>query len=83
MPSLHRIEGSFARIIAAAKVRKIRFHDMRHTAATLMMQADVPVKVVQERLGHRPIEITLDIYSHALPAMQSDAASRVAALLHG
>jgi integrase len=43
----------------------------------------VPAKVVQERLGHKRIEITLDIYSHVLPTMQQDAAARVAALLRG
>jgi len=74
-------ERGFARIIKAAKVRRIRFHDMRHTAATLALMAGVPAKVVQERLGHKRIEMTLDIYSHVLPTMQADAAERVAALL--
>jgi integrase len=76
-------QRSFAKLISAAKVRTIRFHDMRHTAATLALQAGVPAKVVQERLGHKRIEITLDIYSHVLPTMQQDAAARVAALLRG
>jgi integrase len=43
----------------------------------------VPAHVVQRRLGHKKIEITLNIYSHVLPSMQQDAASRLATLLHG
>ena len=52
----------------------IRFHDLRHTAATLMLAAGVHPKIVQERLGHATIAITLDTYSHVLPSMQRDAA---------
>jgi len=48
----------------------------------LLLQAGVSVKVVQERLGHKQISITLDIYAHALPPMQQDAAAKLAALLH-
>jgi len=71
-----------ARIIAQAGVRPIKFHGLRHTCATLLLQAGVPIKVVQERLGHKQISITLDIYAHALPSMQQDAAAKLAALLH-
>jgi integrase len=56
-------------------------HDLRHTHATLALEARVHPKVVQERLGHATITITLDTYSHAIPAMQEDAAARIAALL--
>jgi Phage integrase family len=48
----------------------------------LLPQAGVPIKVVQERLGHKQISITLGIYAHALPSMQQDAAANLAALLH-
>lgn len=61
--------------------RKIRLHDLRHTHATLALRAGVHPKVVQERLGHGTISITLDVYSHAIPAMQEEAADRVAALV--
>jgi integrase len=74
-------QRSFAKLIKAANVRSIRFHDLRHTAATLMLQAGVPAKVVQERLGHKRIEMTLNIYAHVLPAMQQEAAMRMAAVL--
>ena len=63
-------------------VRPIKFHGLRHTCATLLLKAGVPIKVVQERLGHKGIEITLNIYAHALPSMQQDAAAKLAALLH-
>lgn len=49
---------------------KIRFHDLRHTHATLLLKAGVHPKIVQERLGHSSINITLDTYSHVLPNLQ-------------
>ncbi len=76
-------QRDYARLIKAAGVRPIKFHGLRHTCATLMLQAGVPVKVVQERLGHKRIEITLGIYAHALPSMQEEAAARLGMLLHG
>ena len=59
----------------------IRFHDLRHTAATLMLQQGVNPKIVQERLGHADITLTLNTYSHVLPAMQEEAAAKVDELL--
>jgi integrase len=64
-----------------AELPKIRLHDLRHTHATLALHAGVHPKVVSERLGHSTVAITLDIYSHAVPAMQADAAAKVAALV--
>jgi integrase len=55
---------------------EIRFHDLRHTWATLALKAGVPVKVVQERLGHANPSITMNIYSHALPGMQAERPRR-------
>lgn len=72
---------SFERHAKDAELPAIRFHDLRHTHATLALQAGVHPKVVSERLGHSGIGITLDTYSHAIPAMQEDAAAKVAALL--
>ena len=62
---------------------RITFHDLRHTHATLMLGAGVHPKVVQERLGHASIQITLDTYSHVMPGMQADAAAKVGALVFG
>jgi integrase len=75
-------QREFARLVKAAGVRSIKFHGLRHTSATLLPAADVPSKVVQERLGHKKIGTTLDVYAHVLPSMQRDAARRLAALLH-
>lgn len=73
----------FERHVRAAALPRIRLHDLRHTHATLALQAGVHPKVVQERLGHATIGITLDTYSHAIPAMQEDAAAQIAALIAG
>ncbi len=71
----------FQRQVELAGLRRIRLHDLRHTHATLALQAGVHPKVVCERLGHSSITITLDTYSHVLPTMQRDAAEKVAALI--
>ena len=71
----------FWRHVKGAKPPLIRFHDLRHTHATLALAAGVHPKVVSERLGHASITITLDTYSHAIPAMQETAASLVASLV--
>ncbi len=61
---------SFWPILKAAKIEGVRFHDLRHTAATLMLAAGVNAKVVSERLRHARVAFTLDVYSHVLPTMQ-------------
>jgi integrase len=71
----------FDRQVRVADVPRIRFHDLRHTHATLALQAGVPAKVVSERLGHATVAFTLDVYSHVIPALQEDAAERIAALV--
>ena len=53
----------------------IRFHDLRHTHATLLIKEGVPVKVVSERLGHATTAFTIKTYQHVLPGMQADAAN--------
>ena len=56
---------------------RIRFHDLRDTAATLSLSQGVHPKIVQERLGHSQISLTLDTYSHVLPSMQKEAAQKL------
>ena len=56
-------------------------HDLRHTHATLLLKADVPIKVVSERLGHSSPAFTMATYQHVLPGMQADAARVIEALL--
>ena len=78
-----RFSREFAETVARSELPRIRLHDLRHTWAVRALQAGVHAKVVQERLGHSNISITLDTYSHVLPAMQTDAAAQVAALIFG
>ena len=71
----------FQKIAGGAGLGHVRFHDLRHTAATLMLSAGTHPKVVSERLGHATINITLDTYSHVLPDLQHEAAITIDALL--
>jgi integrase len=73
-----RLLDAFHRIAAAAGLRRSRPHDLRHGWATRALEAGVPAKVVQEILGHASAMVTLDIYSHVVPSMRTDAAQLVA-----
>ena len=64
----------FRKILKRSGLPMIRFHDLRHTHATLMLKQGVHPKIVSERLGHSKVSITLDTYSHILPGMQETAA---------
>lgn len=72
---------AFLQLIARAGVPRRRFHDLRHTAATLMLKAGVPLKVVSEMLGHTTIAITADVYGHVTAEMQRDAARAMQEML--
>ena len=63
----------FDRLLKEAGLPHMRFHDLRHSAATLLLSMDVNAKVVQEILGHSNISMTMDTYSHVLPSMQREA----------
>jgi integrase len=69
--------GLFGDISKRNKLPQIRFHDLRHTNATIMLKHNIPAKVASERLGHSTIGITLDLYSHVLKEMQEEAASKI------
>ena len=71
------VKREFRRLLAAAGLRPIRLYDLRHTAATLAVAADVSVKVISDQLGHASISFTLERYSHVLPSIQDEAAARV------
>jgi integrase len=71
----------FVRFIAGTALPRVRFHDLRHSHATHLLASGVHPKVAQERLGHATVAVTLDLYSHVLPGMQADAASRVDEIL--
>ena len=77
-----KITRHFKTLLLEAGLPNIRFHDLRHTSATLMLQCGVHPKIVQERLGHSSISITLDTYSHVLPVIQSEAAQKLDELLN-
>jgi integrase len=79
----HAISQSFERIARRAGVRIIRLHDLRHSAATLLIAAGEPVKVVSERLGHANPTFTIETYQHVLPGMQADAARTMEGLVTG
>lgn len=79
--SQNKLGPRFKQLIARADVPVIRFHDCRHTHASLLLAAGENPKVVQERLGHANISMTLDLYSHATPSMQHTAAARLKQLL--
>lgn len=78
-----RLSQLFERLVASSELPRIRLHDLRHTHATLALAAGVHPKVVSERLGHSTVAFTLDVYSHAVPALQQDAADRIADLVFG
>jgi integrase len=65
---------SFKPLLKKAGLPAIRFHDLRHTCATLLLSKNVNPKIVSEMMGHATIAITLDTYSHVLPNMQESAA---------
>jgi integrase len=73
----------FRRRVVAAGLPIIKTHGLRHTHASLMLAAGVPLKIVQERLGHASIAVTGDVYSHVTPGLQAEAAARVAAMIDG
>ena len=77
------VSKAFTKRRSAAGLVRIRLHDLRHTHATLALQAGVHPKVVSDRLGHGDVALTLNTYSHAIPALQESAAETGAALISG
>ncbi len=61
----------------SAQIRALRFHDLRHTCATLLLAQQVPARVVMELLGHSQISLTMNLYSHVIPALRKEAAERM------
>jgi integrase len=75
------LRRSFWPLLTKAALPHKRFHDLRHTAATLLLMQGIHAKVVSEMLGHSSIGLTLDIYSHVLPDMQQQAVTAMEHLL--
>lgn len=74
---------NFYKLIKKADVPRIRFHDLRHTVATLMLAQNINPKVVKEILGHSDIRVTLDTYSHVLPSVHKQTATQYGEMLFG
>lgn len=72
-----RVNESFRKALERANLPKIRVHDLRHTAATLLLAQGTHPKVVQELLGHSTITLTLDTYSHVIPALHEEVAAKM------
>jgi integrase len=81
MDGTNILQRSFHPLLVRAGLPRIRFHDLRHTCATLLLGRGVHPKVVSEMLGHSTVGITMDTYSHVLPTMQRDAAAAIDAAL--
>lgn len=77
----HTLQHHYKKLLNSAKLPDIRFHDLRHTNATLMLRNSIPAKVVSSMLGHSSIQLTLDTYSHVLPDMQEGAVNAMNMLL--
>jgi integrase len=76
------VRNVFHPLLAKAGIERIRFHDLRHTSATLSLSNGDNVKVVAERLGHSSPEMTLDVYAHAVPTLQRESAEKMDTLLN-
>lgn len=77
----HYISDLFRENIIKLGYPRIRFHDHRHTHATMLLSKGINPKIVSERLGHSTINITLDIYTHVLPNMQKEAVKKLDSIL--
>jgi integrase len=71
------VTREFAKTLTEVKLPKVRFHDLRHSCATLLFSLGVHPKLVQERLGHSTFQLTMDTYSHMIPALRNEVADRM------
>jgi integrase len=71
------IGHAWDRFLASTKLPRIRFHDLRHSHATIMLKSNIHPKIVSERLGHSRVALTMDTYSHVIPGMQEGAAAAI------
>ena len=79
----HVTSRDFRGLLRRAGLPPIRFHDLRHTAATILLSSGVHPKMVREMLGHATIALTLDVYSHVTPTMHDEAAATMERILVG
>jgi integrase len=77
------LNRSFQKAVERAGLPHTRFHDLRHTCATLLLAQGVGMRVIMDVLGHSKISVTMDVYAHVLPALQRNAAERMESALFG
>jgi integrase len=77
------VTRSWSRLAKRAGIQNVRFHDLRHTFATMMLKNNINAKIVSEMLGHASTAITMDLYSHVSPTMQQDAVDKLDSLIFG
>jgi len=75
------IRRAFRKLLKASGLPIIRFHDLRHTAVSLMLNHSIPVLIVSKRLGHSKPSITMDVYGHLIPSKQEEAANLMDSLM--
>ncbi len=75
------LRRSFRRLLKRAGLREVRFHDLRHSCASYLLSQGVPAGAIMELLGHSEIRLTLDTYTHVLPALQEETATVMDAFL--
>ena len=75
------VTRQFKALLTVARLPNIRLHDLRHSCATLLLAQGVSPRVIMETLGHSQVSLTLNTYSHVLPALQQDAAAKMDAIL--
>ncbi len=78
-----RVSKHFKRMLKKAALPDMRFHDLRHSCASLLLAQHVPARVVMEILGHSTISLTMNTYSHVIPALHQEAADRMDGVLRG
>ena len=71
------LSKKFSRFLKKHNLKHIRFHDLRHSHVTLLINAKVPIKVISERVGHSNVNTTLNIYSHTLKEMDQEASEKI------
>jgi integrase len=75
------LQRCYKPLLKRAGLPPVRFHDLRHSTASLLGSLGVPAKVIQEIMGHSQISVTMDVYSHTMPGMQDEAMAKLNALL--
>ncbi len=79
----HSLHSTFKGMLREAGLPSIRYHDLRHTAATLLLAQGIDVRTIMETLGHAQVSLTLNTYAHVVPALQRQAAAKMDAILGG